>query len=597
MRVLVADQNAVLLAAISATFGRHCDLVTATRRQVCLEHAERQKFDVVVAGDKLADYTGLELLSEVAALYPGTLLIFTASPARLKRLGNRLDLFGLLETISYPLSPRKLLESLKLARRVLRRGPARKVRHVVLESEWDTGERLGLIEQELDASGDEGWHAPDPPAHRTTSVQAAGPRGRVAPNAERGGATGPDSFVEGPAGHDDADDFVFAPAQPATAGAEGARALVALPASAGPAVRAVSARVSRAVVVSNDPVFDQPPVLEEPPIEAAPAEPEWAEDGAANDMVFEPTLPGPSRSATPKKAGSPNGKLASGPGAHAPADPRNAAKRPRSRAPTKPSAAQLAAFERALARRNAERSAVLEEPARAARPSSKQRVKKETLLDARALGARASSLADEVGSMFTGSRGSGRAGAAQNARVTESIAADLRGITATGTSKPAASSASLSQLARMAATKRPLADSKPNRPPQRTLFMVGSGLAVALLVGLLGLELLRTPAKAEHMPQTQGTPAPFAAPASDTGTPPGQMFAPSAPQPAANSAATAANLPQAPNGDGEAQPDPPPPPALEHPGPMEPPSAMHSGPALGMVPPGFEPQPDADDPE
>src|SRR5581483_6315973 len=100
MRVLVADQNAVLLAAISGTFGRHCDLVTATRRDACLEEAERQKFDVVVAGDRLADYTGLELLSEVAGLYPETLLIFTASPARLKRLGGRLELFGLLETLS-----------------------------------------------------------------------------------------------------------------------------------------------------------------------------------------------------------------------------------------------------------------------------------------------------------------------------------------------------------------------------------------------------------------------------------------------------------------------------------------------------------------
>src|SRR3569833_2466990 len=136
MRILVADQNALLLGAISATFGRHCDLVTSTRRDVCLEQAEQQKFDVVIACDKLADYTGLELLSEIAGLYPETLLIFAATPARLERLGNRLELFGLLETLSYPLTPRALLDVLQLASRVVpRRAIMRKVRHVVLESE------------------------------------------------------------------------------------------------------------------------------------------------------------------------------------------------------------------------------------------------------------------------------------------------------------------------------------------------------------------------------------------------------------------------------------------------------------------------------
>jgi hypothetical protein len=157
MRILVADQNSLLLAAISATFGSHCELVTASRRDACLAQVEQHKFDVVIACDKLADYSGLELLSEVPVLSPDSLLIFAADPKRLKQLGKRLAVFGLFDTLSYPLTPQKLVDVLKRARETLGSRNPPKVRHVVLESEWDTGQRLGLVEQELQAEqADEG---------------------------------------------------------------------------------------------------------------------------------------------------------------------------------------------------------------------------------------------------------------------------------------------------------------------------------------------------------------------------------------------------------------------------------------------------------
>jgi len=152
MRILVADQNALLLAAIAATFGRHCEIVTATRQDVCMAHVAQHHFDVVVACEKLAGgYTGLELLSEVEAISPTTLRIFAARPETLKRLGKRLDLFGLLGTLHYPIEARKLLVGLKVARGKLPGRPKPpKVKHVVLENEWDTGERLALLGQELE---------------------------------------------------------------------------------------------------------------------------------------------------------------------------------------------------------------------------------------------------------------------------------------------------------------------------------------------------------------------------------------------------------------------------------------------------------------
>jgi len=188
MRILVADQNALLLAAIASTFGRHCEVVVATRRDECVAHIEERKFDVVVACERLRDYTGLELLGEVTALSPQTLRIFSARPETLKHLGPRLDFFGLLGTLSYPIDPRKLLLALKVARGKLAAVPGRpmgqpgrpmgqpkppkpKVRHVVLEeSEWDTGERLGLLERELEAAASVGG---GPGAHGDSAAEHA----------------------------------------------------------------------------------------------------------------------------------------------------------------------------------------------------------------------------------------------------------------------------------------------------------------------------------------------------------------------------------------------------------------------------------------
>src|SRR5581483_4116310 len=132
MRILVADQNAQLLAAIASTFGRHCVVVTQTQRDACLEHLTQERFDVIVACERLRDFTGLELLSEVETLSPHTLRIFSALPERLAQLKPRLDHFDLLGTLSYPIDHGKLLLALKVARAKL--GPRPKIRHVVLES-------------------------------------------------------------------------------------------------------------------------------------------------------------------------------------------------------------------------------------------------------------------------------------------------------------------------------------------------------------------------------------------------------------------------------------------------------------------------------
>jgi hypothetical protein len=583
MRILVADQNALLLAAITATFGRHCDLVTASSRDLCLEHAGRQKFDLVVAGDKLVDYTGLELLSEMAQLSPGTLLVLAASPARLKRLGNRLQLFGLLETIAAPLTPRKLLETLQRARRSLPpKSAPPPVRHVVLESQWDTGERLGLIEREIEnesaesSSTHEGWLTQDEGlVHGAPDATASSKALSVQVGFETEAAL---------------DDFVFAPPPPSPQECapeiELAPAAVPTATAAGAEDLASSAQDDAdpdGADLTNDPIFDQPEV---------PPEPQWAEDGAANDIAFEsksatasapsvrtPTASHGTRGSNKVTPGSDKDTAEAHSATRKPAEVASPGidKRPKVRTASQPTAAQLEAFQRALARRNAERSGHIE-PA-------------------------------DGGAAAAGRHGEGVPLAGHSEGTTRRAGASW---TAGSLSASSLSARSLSEIARMAANKRPLVIPKLNlssTPPKRAVFMVGSGLAAVLIVGALFFELLRTPSGAtEHLARAPATQTPFAAssrtPATNNGNysvpDEGEHFTPAPPPPMAQPAAEQTEQPAPmtayPEGyDSFGNPLPLPPPAVERPGPTEPPSTSSMelrGPPVGMVPPGFEPQPE-----
>jgi type IV secretory pathway VirB10-like protein len=147
------------------------------------------------------------------------------------------------------------------------------------------------------------------------------------------------------------------------------------------------------------------------------------------------------------------------------------------------------------------------------------------------------------------------------------------------------SSKSLSDLAKMATSKRPLADPKVGKAgkavPTRAVFVVGSGLAAVLVLGVLSFELLRHSGEAEHhMPHAQALSTQVFSPsatlvASSDGGPAQLVPPPQAEQPPQN---VPPDQPEAQAFDADtAPPDPPPPPVLEHPGPSEPPSAPTMG--------------------
>jgi len=616
MRILVADQNALLLAAIAATFGRHCEIVTATRQDVCMAHVAQHHFDVVVACDKLAGgYTGLELLSEVEAVSPTSLRIFAARPETLKRLGKRLDLFGLLGTLHYPIEARKLLVALKVARSKLPGRPKPpKVKHVVLENEWDTGERLALLGQELEDAPtptheEPAAHEHAPLEHEQPAIpeHATVEQARHIAEASSFEVSFEVSFDENPSRYDltghggkdpVAEEFApewvvpeeFSPLEVSFDENPTPVANVTPVAIASPVADVTPVAIANPVA-NVTPVAIASPVAEAPsPVTAAAAENEpYLDSSAANDEVFsgepaqqptayaaalaqsqrpnayaQPSEP-VQRPTSPASASAPQaGQLpaAARPNttasatskpaaAKSPAPPKqSAAKGPRPRKPTVPSAAQREAFQRALARRNAARSGGFVE---------------EPPIDF-----------SSMGSMSA---------AARPAHPTQSRMG---------------SSQSLASLARMATTKRPL-PSVPRRArgasrdslrgasvatrPKRRVFVVGSGIAAVLLAAVVCFELLGTTTSDDHGRHGRATvaqlfsPAPAMVADNSAGSP--EVFTPAPPEPvqAAPAQGTDAPLPQPQTFDPDsAPPDPPPPPALEQPGPMEPPSMGHHRP-------------------
>jgi TonB family protein len=115
MRVLVVDQDSTLLTAITRTLGEYFSIDAVTNKADCLDLVRLNEFDVIVAGERLEDGSGLELLGQLGRTRPDMLRIFAAERERLKLLKGRLGPFGLFRTLTYPIQPRQLLAALSAA--------------------------------------------------------------------------------------------------------------------------------------------------------------------------------------------------------------------------------------------------------------------------------------------------------------------------------------------------------------------------------------------------------------------------------------------------------------------------------------------------
>src|ERR1700722_10821787 len=115
MRVLVVDQDSTLLTAITQTLGEYFSIDAVTTKADCLDLVRLNDFEVIVAGERLEDGSGLELLGQLARSRPDMLRIFAAERERLRLLKGRLGPFGLFRTLTYPIQPRQLLAALSAA--------------------------------------------------------------------------------------------------------------------------------------------------------------------------------------------------------------------------------------------------------------------------------------------------------------------------------------------------------------------------------------------------------------------------------------------------------------------------------------------------
>src|SRR6185312_14664828 len=115
MRVLVVDQDSTLLTAITGLLGEYFSIDAVTTKADCLDLVRVNEFDVIVAGERLEDGSGLELLGQMGRNRPEMLRIFAVDRERLKLLKGRLGPFRLVRTLSYPIEPRQLLAALSAA--------------------------------------------------------------------------------------------------------------------------------------------------------------------------------------------------------------------------------------------------------------------------------------------------------------------------------------------------------------------------------------------------------------------------------------------------------------------------------------------------
>jgi TonB family protein len=115
MRVLVVDQDSASNQAISRSLREHFVVDAVTNKGDCLDLLRSNAFEAIVAGERLEDGSGLELLGQISKKYPSILRIFAADRHRLKLLKGRLGPFDLFQTLTYPIDPERLLATLLLA--------------------------------------------------------------------------------------------------------------------------------------------------------------------------------------------------------------------------------------------------------------------------------------------------------------------------------------------------------------------------------------------------------------------------------------------------------------------------------------------------
>jgi DNA-binding response OmpR family regulator len=127
MRVLLADYDSEMLETTARTLAGAFVIDLATTKSRCIDLLRPGRYEVLIACERLADGSGLELLSRAERLWPDVLRVFAADPERLRLLKGRLAPFRLYRALPYPIDAEQLRRHLVAAekRSGARRTPAR----------------------------------------------------------------------------------------------------------------------------------------------------------------------------------------------------------------------------------------------------------------------------------------------------------------------------------------------------------------------------------------------------------------------------------------------------------------------------------------
>ena len=109
MKTLLADIDSAMLQHCVARIGGRQQLTLATSKAQAIELLRHGSgFEVVVACDRLEDGSGLALLDEVHTRWPHLTRVFCIDLHRLALVRQRLAVFRLRHTLTYPIKPVKL---------------------------------------------------------------------------------------------------------------------------------------------------------------------------------------------------------------------------------------------------------------------------------------------------------------------------------------------------------------------------------------------------------------------------------------------------------------------------------------------------------
>ncbi|MGB6452162.1 MAG: hypothetical protein WBE92_15535 [Steroidobacteraceae bacterium] len=111
MRALLADCDAKWLDSVAHELGP-LTLDVATTKARCIDLLRPQRYDLLIACERLEDGSGLALLSEAERRWPAMRRVFSAEPRRLALLKGRLLPFKLYRMLPYPVNPARVRDLL-----------------------------------------------------------------------------------------------------------------------------------------------------------------------------------------------------------------------------------------------------------------------------------------------------------------------------------------------------------------------------------------------------------------------------------------------------------------------------------------------------